>query len=562
MTSKLGRIGLAILAFTTITNDALAAPLPGHLYVASSEDGTIRDFTSGGSYASSAPYASGLGGPMAMCVDHTGALLVVSDFGIVDATAGGDLSMANPVITGKPFLSLDCGANRTLAAADGGEIYDVTAGGDFSSAVPFATVPGMPLGVLSTSTGTVYVSVLFQGVFDVTAGGDDGALVMPASGFFDAGLAEHQGEVFVASYTQLRHVPSGAVVASGPPFHALMSDGVDLFASNGSTVFKVAGSGFSTFATGAGGGGGLFGGTPMMVAIPECGDGVAHPSEACDTAVASASCDEDCTVPECGDGLLNAPAGEECDEGEGSASCDEDCTVAECGDGLLNQLAGEECDGGEGSASCDGDCTVAECGDGVQNGPAGESCDDGGWSATCDQDCTLAECGDGVLNEAAGEVCDEGGSSSTCTSSCTLPPTRCGNGVLEPGEQCDDGTETSACDLDCTLVLCGDGTVNDVAGEACDDGDEESGDGCSEDCALEGPGDGGSGTGGAGGDAGDDDGQAGAPVEPPVDEDEGGEGGCSTAGRRPSAPAGLLLALASLLWGRRRSAAGRLKRGA
>jgi hypothetical protein len=153
---------------------------------------------------------------MAMCVDHTGALLVVSGSGIVDATAGGDLSMATPVITGKPFLSLDCSANRTLAAADGGEIFDVTAGGDFSSAAPFATVPGMPLGVLTTSAGTVYVSVLFQGVFDVTAGGD-GELVMPASGFFDAGLAEHQGEVFVASYTQLRRVPSGVVVANGPP---------------------------------------------------------------------------------------------------------------------------------------------------------------------------------------------------------------------------------------------------------------------------------------------------------------------------------------------------------
>ena len=528
MNTNLGRIGLAILSLTTVTSNALAAPLPGHIYVASADEGTIRDFTSGGSYATGLPHASGLSGPMAMCVDHTGALLVVSGSGIVDATAGGDLSMATPVITGKPFLSLDCSANRTLAAADGGEIFDVTAGGDFSSAAPFATVPGMPLGVLTTSAGTVYVSVLFQGVFDVTAGGD-GELVMPASGFFDAGLAEHQGEVFVASYTQLRRVPSGVVVANGPPVHALMSDGVDLFASNGSTVFKVAGNSLTTFATGAGGGGALFGGTPMMVAIPECGDGVAHPSEACDTGAASASCDEDCTTPTCGDGVFNVLAGEECDDGEGSASCDEDCTLAECGDGVLNVASGEDCD-------------------------------DGGSSASCDEDCTLAECGDGILNEAAGEVCDEGGPTATCTSTCTLPSPRCGNGVLEPGEQCDEGTETSSCDLDCTLVLCGDGTVNDVAGEECDDGDEESGDGCSELCQLEVVGEGGGGAGGGDGGGGDDGGQAGAPADQPSEDRDATEDGCSAAGSGSSSPAGLTLVLSALAWVASRRGRGRARR--
>src|SRR5688572_18688025 len=93
------------------------------------------------------------------------------------------------------------------------------------------------------------------------------------------------------------------------------------------------------------------------------------------------------------------------------------------------------------------------CGDGVVQDP--ETCDDGGFSAGCDNDCTPAECGDGVANALAGEACDGMGA-------------------------------TAECDADCTLPACGDGEANDAADEVCDDGNTLSGDGCDEQCAVEG----------------------------------------------------------------------------
>ncbi len=110
---------------------------------------------------------------------------------------------------------------------------------------------------------------------------------------------------------------------------------------------------------------------------------------------------------ECGNGVVEW--GEECDDGGAvpGDGCDETCQYEHtCGDGVLE--LGEECDDGGESASCDADCTPAACGDGTLNATAGEACDDGGPSQTCDVDCTLAECGDGILNPAAGEACEDG----------------------------------------------------------------------------------------------------------------------------------------------------------
>ncbi len=188
-----------------------------------------------------------------------------------------------------------------------------------------------------------------------------------------------------------------------------------------------------------------------------CGDGVRGPTEDCDAAGESISCDPDCTFPECGDGYANASAGEPCDDGGESARCNADCTLARCGDEKVNANRGESCDDGEPTSLCDADCTWAECGDGVTNEPLGESCDDHGASASCDEDCTTAECGDLLVNVLAGESCDDGG-------------------------------ESAACNADCTPAACGDGVVNEQAGEQCDDGlPPADGDGCSVTCTVETP---------------------------------------------------------------------------
>ncbi len=223
--------------------------------------------------------------------------------------------------------------------------------------------------------------------------------------------------------------------------------------------------------------------------LAECGDGVLNPAagEACDDAGESATCDVDCTPPSCGDGVFNAAAGEACDDGGPSAVCDADCTFAMCGDGVLNPAAGEACDDGGESAMCDADCTPAECGDGVTNPVAGETCDDGGRSVTCDADCTTTECGDGQFNPTAGEECDgdgqgQAGPTDTCDADCTLA--MCGDGVINmlAGEACDAAGESETCDDDCTEAMCGDGSVNMTAGEECDDGGPS--DTCDEDCTA------------------------------------------------------------------------------
>ncbi len=268
---------------------------------------------------------------------------------------------------------------------------------------------------------------------------------------------------------------------------------------------------------------------------PTCGDNVVTFPEPCDTGVASATCDADCTAPLCGDGVLNLLAGENCDDGNlipsddcptncqpatcgdgflhltapvpevcdtagESMSCDADCTAPSCGDGTLNGTAGEACDDGGESATCNVDCTTAMCGDLTVNNTAGETCDDGMRTTTCDSDCTAVSCGDGHVNMTDGEECDgdgagNGGETLACDTDCT--DSMCGDMVVNTtaNEECDDGAETAACDDDCTTASCGDDHVNAAAGEECDDGNTTDGDGCDSSCLDEG----GMGGGGAGG---------------------------------------------------------------
>lgn len=64
------------------------------------------------------------------------------------------------------------------------------------------------------------------------------------------------------------------------------------------------------------------------------------------------------TDPVCGDGILDV--GEDCDDGAvASATCDSDCSLVECGDGTANLGAGELCDDGNrvGGDGCSADCS-------------------------------------------------------------------------------------------------------------------------------------------------------------------------------------------------------------
>ncbi len=145
-----------------------------------------------------------------------------------------------------------------------------------------------------------------------------------------------------------------------------------------------------------------------MPPLPNCGDGVVGPGEACDDGEETIHCDSDCTWRMCGDGHHNTASSEQCDDAGQSPICNTDCTWSICGDGTVNEMANEDCDDEGESETCDEDCTWSMCGDTHVNETANEECDSGGTdSPSCNSNCTNSECGDNYINTAAGEVCDD-----------------------------------------------------------------------------------------------------------------------------------------------------------
>ncbi|MDH5720563.1 MAG: DUF4215 domain-containing protein [Spirochaetia bacterium] len=212
----------------------------------------------------------------------------------------------------------------------------------------------------------------------------------------------------------------------------------------------------------------------------------------------------------CGDGYTDASNGETCDgDGTGSGGetvdCDADCSAQICGDGTVNSSAGEECDSsGTDSVDCNGlTCKLSACGDGYSNEAAGETCDDGNLDDNdgCSSVCQTEYCGDNIAQ--TGEICDDGNESNNdaCLNSCIEGS--CGDGFIYDGvETCDDNnsvtekctygsTGCTVCDASCQSIAgatsyCGDTVIDTVNGEKCDDGNAVSGDGCSDNCLIEG----------------------------------------------------------------------------
>ena len=138
-----------------------------------------------------------------------------------------------------------------------------------------------------------------------------------------------------------------------------------------------------------------------------CGDGVLHPSEACDDGNnvdgdgCSRLCDNE-VVPACGDGILQT--GEACDLGAGN----DDDALGDC------------------PAVCRKDCRCPSCGDGVRDLVFSEECDDGntargdGCSETCQYETLGVGCGDGSIGPL--EKCDDSNTANGdgCNPTCNL----------------------------------------------------------------------------------------------------------------------------------------------
>ena len=218
-----------------------------------------------------------------------------------------------------------------------------------------------------------------------------------------------------------------------------------------------------------------------------CGDGVHDQRcEECDDGNAANGdmCDNNCTVPECGNGVASPT--EACDDGNDTDGdgCDSNCTASACGNGVV--AGGEQCDDGNltDDDGCDANCRPSGCGNGSAGGD--EQCDDGDLESGdgCDANCTVSSCGNGI--KAGTESCDDGNEvdGDGCDTNCTA--SSCGNGIKVGEEECDDSNRASGdgCDRACLVELCGNGRQE--ANEQCDSGGapSEEGGGCNPDCTL------------------------------------------------------------------------------
>ncbi len=204
-----------------------------------------------------------------------------------------------------------------------------------------------------------------------------------------------------------------------------------------------------------------------------------------------------CTAitPWCGNGVVET--GEECDDdarvdGDG---CSVECAIEEgytCNienvPSVCTPVGAEICGNGvvENDEACDDD--NLNPGDGCSE----ECLIEGGFPCEANEECESGECADGECS--------------------LLSLAQCGNGTVEEGESCDDDNTRPgdgcsedclleggiACDADiqcesascidglCSFAVsaqCGNGAIED--GESCDDDNVNPGDGCSEECLIE-----------------------------------------------------------------------------
>lgn len=148
----------------------------GRLLAASFRDGSVVDVTAGGDFSGAAPFASGLARPRNLLQLASGRILVAdqSRGRIVDITGGGDFDLDPGFAWGfasGPFDLVQDAAGRILASSFDG-VFDVSAGGDVSGATPFAAGREF-IGLAVDGQERLLASVFDAGeVFDIGAGGD------------------------------------------------------------------------------------------------------------------------------------------------------------------------------------------------------------------------------------------------------------------------------------------------------------------------------------------------------------------------------------------------------
>jgi hypothetical protein len=204
-------LGVAVVCLGVVASRTSDA----QVYLAEPNNGSVVDVAAGGDLSGAPRFATGLSGPLGLCVGPGGDIYVSEFFTgeVTIITAGGDFSGAAPFATGLSNpVDLACTTTQVLVVEDFvNEVTDITAGGDFSGAAPFARGSnGCCLGGADWVNGRLMVSFLGEGIYDFTAGGDFTGQPAYASGV-SWGLGHRGAQMLTTNGGSLRGLPGNVI---------------------------------------------------------------------------------------------------------------------------------------------------------------------------------------------------------------------------------------------------------------------------------------------------------------------------------------------------------------
>ncbi|MBC7925066.1 MAG: hypothetical protein H7039_05355 [Bryobacteraceae bacterium] len=151
----------------------------GRILTADYSSGNIYDITSGGDFAGTTPYATGLVNPRNFVATADGVLVIDQTAGkVVNIGNGGNLANAGAFAYGLSTpISIAYFSGRTFVAnGDDFKIYEITGGGNMTGRTAFAAGREF-LGLAATET-SLYASTAYNSattsIFNITSGGNFG----------------------------------------------------------------------------------------------------------------------------------------------------------------------------------------------------------------------------------------------------------------------------------------------------------------------------------------------------------------------------------------------------
>ena len=374
---------LATQPFATISGTAITALCigPAATIYAGTSQGFVIDITAGGNQSAATPYATVSGQVMALACNgsHVYALAGQQLF---DVTGGGTVStpfaynFAGPL----PFATdAFFGPAGQLYTLNGYGVIDASAGGDMAAAPYFVDGMGQDYLISGSSLGSsMFASSVYGSVYDITGGGTLGTPITSGLMAGSSRVLASPAGLFVLD------LQAGLIdkVINGNPVTFAQGSGAGL---SDMAYVPLCGDGYVHVGESCDGDGNGNGGETTLCdddcTPATCGDGTVNVTagESCDgdgngNGGETALCDDDCSMASCGDGKLNPTAGEACDDGNTTDGdgCDASCAIETTGQG----------GGGAGGQGGAGGSSTGGAGGGGTSGTGGGSTGGAGGGST------------------------------------------------------------------------------------------------------------------------------------------------------------------------------------